>query len=105
MAIALMPNSCELVDSLGRSWAIQVKPAGSDPAKYAFVPGVTSCQVNLETTGTGSTTIDMDGWSGETKTGRSLNVVLEGIYKLINGLAALPKTLELLEEASQSDER
>ena len=78
MAIAKMPNSCELQDTLGRDWAIQVKPVGAGPEEWAFPPGLTSININIETSSVDSSTIDADGWESNTKTGRSLTIAVEG---------------------------
>ena len=83
---ATLPSSCELRDSLGRSWAVQVKPAGSDPDEYTFVAGLTSASADLSASGTDSTTLDMGGNTAETKTSRTLTVTLGGNYKVIDGL-------------------
>lgn len=99
MAFAKMPDSCELRDALGRSWAVQVKPVGADPAEYEFVPGLTGVNPAVTTTGTDATTIDMDGWTTETKTSRNLTVTLNGNYKTIDGLDVLP-TAQLLLKVS-----
>lgn len=98
MAIAKMPNSCELQDTLGRDWAIQVKPVGADPAEYKFVPGLTSIAVNIETSSVDSTTIDAGGWSSETKTGRSLTVVIDG--KIVVRSGFVPDNTQRLIKAS-----
>lgn len=94
--IAKMPNSCELLDVLGRSWALQVKPRGADASEYKFVPGLTNIQVNVSTSSTDSTTLDSNGWTSETKTTRTLTVTANGNYKKIDGLDVLNQAQQLL---------
>lgn len=101
MAIATMPNSCELRDALGRSWAVQVKPVGADAAEYKFVPGLTSANAAVTTTGTDSTTIDSGGWTSETKTSRNLTVTLNGNYKVIDGIDVLNEAQNLLKVSGE----
>lgn len=101
MAIATMPNSCELRDALGRSWAVQVKPVGAGPEEYAFVPGLTSVNAAVSTSGTDSTTIDANGWTTETKTSRNLTVTLNGNYKVIDGVDALNAAQNLLKVSGE----
>lgn len=96
MAFATMPNSCELRDGLGRSWAVQVKPVGAGPEEYRFVPGLTSVNPAVTTAGTDSTTIDSNGWTSETKTSRTLTVTLNGNYKIRSGVDMLHEAQELL---------
>ena len=101
MAIATMPNSCELRDALGRSWAVQVKPVGAAADEYQFVPGLTSANAAVTTTGTDSTTIDSGGWTSETKTSRNLTVTLNGNYKVIDGIDVLNEAQNLLKVSGE----
>lgn len=101
MAFATMPNSCELRDALGRSWAVQVKPVGADAAEYRFIPGLTSANASVSTTGTDSTTIDANGWTTETKTSRNLTVTLNGNYKVIDGIDVLHEAQNLLKVSGE----
>jgi len=96
MAIQKMPNGCELRDQLGRDWAIQVKPVGSADDAWMYLKGVRDLQVNIETNDTDSTTIDMDGWTGTTKISRSLTITAEGKFVVVEGLAVLEKSQQLL---------
>lgn len=98
MAIATMPNSCELQDTLGRAWAIQIKPVGAAPTEYKYVPGIQSISVNVETSGVDSTTIDSGGWNSETKTNRTLTVSLEG--KLVVRSGFIPDAAQNLLKVS-----
>lgn len=101
MAFATMPNSCELRDALGRSWAVQAKPVGADASEYQFIPGLTSANASVTTTGTDSTTIDSGGWTSETKTSRNLTVTLNGNYKVIDGLDILSEAQNLLKVSGE----
>lgn len=98
----LMPNGCELRDQLGRDWAIQVKPVGSDASEWEFLKGVTDLQVNIETQDTDSTTIDMQGWTGTTKISRALTITAEGKFVHLDGLNVMDKSQELLYKAGIS---
>lgn len=101
MAFATMPNSCELRDGLGRSWAVQVKPVGAAAAEYKFVPGLTSVNPAVSTTGTDSTTIDSNGWTSETKTSRTLTITLNGNYKIRDGVDVLHEAQNLLKVSGE----
>lgn len=101
MAFATMPNSCELRDALGRSWAVQVKPVGASAAEYKFVPGLTSANAAVTTTGTDSTTIDSGGWTAETKTSRNLTVTLNGNYKVVDTVDVLDPAQSLLKVSGE----
>lgn len=96
-----MPNSCELRDQLGRDWAIQVKPVGAAASEYTYLKGITSLQVNIETTDTDSTTIDMQGWTGTTKISRALTIVAEGKFVAIDGQPILERSQELLKVSGE----
>lgn len=96
MAIATAPNSCSYRDQLGRDWVIQLKPVGAAPEEYQFLMGLTSLAVNIETSAVDSTTIDANGWSGETKTGRSLTVQADGKFVVDRNLPVLPEVQQLL---------
>lgn len=99
--IATMPSSCELRDTLGRDWAIQIKPTGAGPEEYAFVPGIQSTNANVATSGVDSTTIDSGGFTSETKTSRSLTIPLNGKFLVVDGLAALNLTQRLLQVSGE----
>lgn len=98
MAIAKMPNSCELQDSLGKDWAIQAKPVGAGPEEYVFIPGLTSINVNISTQSTDTTTIDADGWTTDLKHSRSLTIEVGGKVVLRNG--SVPDKAQNLVRAS-----
>lgn len=101
MAFATMPNSCELRDGLGRSWAVQVKAVGAAATEYRFVPGLTSVNPAVSTSGTDSTTIDSNGWTSETKTSRTLTVTLNGNYKIRDGVDVLHEAQHLLKVSGE----
>lgn len=99
--IASMPNGCELQDTLGRDWAIQIKPSGADAKEWMFVRGIQTISPNLETSTVDSTTIDSDGWTSETKTSRSLSVQIDGKYVTLNNLPILEKSQRLLKATGE----
>lgn len=96
-----MPNGCELRDQLGRDWAVQVKPQGAAASEYMFIKGITSFSPSLTTNMTDSTTIDMDGWTGQTPISRDLRLNIEGKYVVISDIAAMDKSQELLKVAGE----
>lgn len=96
-----MPNGCELRDQLGRDWAVQVKPQGAAASEYKFIKGITSFSPSLTTNMTDSTTIDMDGWTGQTPISRDLRLNIEGKYVVISDIAAMDKSQELLKVAGE----
>lgn len=93
---AKMPNSCELVDALGRSWAVQAKPVGTAATEYSFIPGLTKAAPSITTDSADTTTIDADGWKTSGKVTRALTIDMEGIIKVIDGVEAMNKTQALL---------
>lgn len=76
-AFAKAPNSCELNRQLNRGWNIQIKPTGTDPSEYRFLPGATNLAVNVTTNSVDSTDLDSDGWEGKTKTSRALEIKVD----------------------------
>lgn len=96
-----MPNGCELRDQLGKDWAVQVKPQGAAASEYMFLKGITSFNPSLNTNMTDSTTIDMDGWTGQTPISRDLRVNIEGKYVVISDIATMDKSQELLKVAAE----
>lgn len=99
-AIATMPSSCEARDTLGKSWAVQVKPAGADPAEYEFVPGLKSASPVEEVTTVDATTIDMGDYTRTASVGKALTITLTGFYHLVGGLPTYHKTQKLLKAAT-----
>ena len=99
-AIATMPSSCEARDTLGKRWAVQVKPAGADATEYAFVPGLKSLDVNDEVSTVDATTIDMGDYTREAPVGKALTLTLNGFYHLVGGLPQYNKTQKLIKAAT-----
>lgn len=97
MAFAKMPSSCELRDTVGRDWAVQIKPVGAAPDEYRFVPGIQTTNANITTAGVDSTTIDSNGWTSETKTSRTLTIPINGKFVSIDGLNAIDLSQRLLQ--------
>lgn len=102
MAFATAPNSCELNKLVNRNWNMQVKPAGSDPANYRFVRGLTTIGVNIETSAVDSTDIDTRGWSTQEKTGRTLTIQADGQFAQAGDLPLLDEVQMLLKVTGQS---
>lgn len=93
---AAAPNSCELNKQLNGNWAAQIKPHGAAPTEYKFLRGLTSVNVNVETSTVDSSDIDSGEWTSEEKTGRSLTLNLEGQYARKGDLPLLTEDQVLL---------
>lgn len=98
--IATMPASCEARDVLGKRWAVQAKPAGAEPTEWAFIPGLTSVDVNEEITTVDSTTIDMGDYSRTSPVGKALTVTLNGIYQTAGDLGTYSRVQTLIKVAT-----